>query len=189
MSELTVRGVWGRFLNGLSTYSRDPRFALPCIPHGAAYISVARNSDRIVIAVLILARLCGPVYTTLSLRCGEQKRQNPGRVNHWQTILAIIAVSASIVVAEDFKTINGKEYKNATVSRIEPDGIVLKSKSGITKLYFTELPKDVQERFHYDSAQSAHFTADREATAAQENGAFAEHPLGATADQFVGRYG
>jgi hypothetical protein len=26
---------------------------------------------------------------------------------------------------------------------------VLKSKSGISKVYFTELPKDVQERFHY----------------------------------------
>jgi len=37
--------------------------------------------------------------------------------------------------------------------------------------------------------RGAHFTADREATAAQENAAFAEHPLGATADQFVGRYG
>jgi len=111
-------------------------------------------------------------------------------VNHWQTTLAILAmVSASIVVAEDFKTINGKDYKNATVSRVEPDGIVLKSKSGITKLYFTELPKDVQERFHYDSARGTHFTADREATAAQQNAAFAEHPLGATADQFVGRYG
>ena len=76
-----------------------------------------------------------------------------------------------------------------TVSRIEPDGIVLKSKSGITKLYFTELPKDVQERFHYDSAQGAHFTADREATAAQQNAAFVEHRLGATADQFIGWYG
>jgi len=67
--------------------------------------------------------------------------------------------------------------------------LFLKNKSGITKVYFTELPKDVQERFHYDSAQGVHFTADREATAAQQNAAFAEHPLGGTADQFVGRYG
>jgi hypothetical protein len=37
------------------------------------------------------------------------------------------------VLAEDFKTISGKEYKNATVSRVEPDGIVLKRKSGITE--------------------------------------------------------
>ena len=80
----------------------------------------------------------------------ESKRGRIRRVNHWQTTLVILAmVSASIVVAEDFKTINGKEYKNATVSRVEPDGVVLKSKSGITKVYFTELPQDVQERFHW----------------------------------------
>ena len=49
----------------------------------------------------------------------------------------------------DFKTTDGKEYKNAKLSRVEPDGIVLRTKSGISKLYFTELPKEVQERFHY----------------------------------------
>ena len=57
-----------------------------------------------------------------------------------------------LALAEDFKTIKGKEYKDATVSRVEADGIVVKTKSGIVKLYFTELPKDVQERFHYGSA-------------------------------------
>jgi hypothetical protein len=72
---------------------------------------------------------------------------------NWRTALAMFAtLSASIVLADDFKTINGKEYKNVTVSRVEADGIVLKSKSGVTKVYFTELPKDVQERFHYGSA-------------------------------------
>ena len=70
-----------------------------------------------------------------------------------KTIIAILAtLSASLALAEDFKTVNGKEYKNATVSRIEAEGIVLRTKSGITKIYFTELPKDVQERFHYGSA-------------------------------------
>ena len=111
-------------------------------------------------------------------------------VRYWQTALAMFAaLCASIALAEDFKTIKGKEYKNATISRVETDGIVLKSKSGITKIYFTELPKDVQERFHYDSAQGAHFTADGEATTAQQNAAFVEHRLGATADQFIGWYG
>jgi len=56
---------------------------------------------------------------------------------------------ASVALAEDFKAIDGKEYKDATVSRVEPDGIVLMSSSGISKVYFTELPKEVQERFHY----------------------------------------
>ncbi len=78
----------------------------------------------------------------------ESKRGTIHSVKYWQTALAILAaVSASIALAEDFKTINGKEYKNATVSHIEADGIVLKTKLGISKVYFTELPKDVQKRF------------------------------------------
>ena len=60
---------------------------------------------------------------------------------------------------QDFKTVDGKEYKNVTVSRVEPDGIVVRSKSGILKLYFTELPKGVQERFHYDQQKAAEFTS------------------------------
>jgi len=77
-------------------------------------------------------------------------------VKYWKIPLAILAaLSASIALAEDFKTIDGKEYKNVTVSRVEPDGIVLKSKSGISKVYFVELPKEVQERFHYNAVNAA----------------------------------
>ena len=32
---------------------------------------------------------------------------------------------------------------------------MIKTKGGISKVYFTELPKDVQERFHYDPAHAA----------------------------------
>ena len=67
------------------------------------------------------------------------------------TLAILVALSTSFALAEDFKTINGKEYKDATVSRVDADGIVLRTKSGITKVYFVELPKDVQERFHYGS--------------------------------------
>ena len=82
----------------------------------------------------------------------ERKTGRIRRVKYRRTALAILAaLSASLVLAEDIKTINGKEYKDATVSRVEADGIVLKTKSGVTKLYFTELPKEVQERFHYGS--------------------------------------
>ena len=54
---------------------------------------------------------------------------------------------ATAALSEDFKTVNGKEYKDATVTRVDPDGIAVKTKSGIAKVYFTELPKDVQEHF------------------------------------------
>jgi hypothetical protein len=76
----------------------------------------------------------------------------------WKTTATILALSASIALADDFKTVSGKEYKNATVSRVEPDGLVLRTKSGISKVYFTELPQDVQERFHYNAQQAAQFT-------------------------------
>jgi hypothetical protein len=69
----------------------------------------------------------------------------------------------STAFADDFKTLNGKEYKAATLTRIEPDGIVVKTKSGIAKLYFTELPKDVQERFHYDSGKAASYSSEQAA--------------------------
>jgi len=74
-------------------------------------------------------------------------------VKHWQKTLIIFAtMSASVALAEDFKTIDGKEYRDATISSVEADGIVLRTKSGISKVYFAELPKNVQERFQYGSA-------------------------------------
>jgi len=84
-------------------------------------------------------------------------------------LTVLIPCFASAVVADDFKTIQGKEYKDVTVSRVEPDGIVLKTKSGISKVYFVELPKEVQDRFHYNpaigSAYSAHQAVNQATTA------------------------
>ena len=65
----------------------------------------------------------------------------------------------TVALADDFKLVSGKEYKNVTVSRLEPDGIVLKTKSGISKVYFVELPNDVQQRFHYNAAIASAYSA------------------------------
>ena len=103
------------------------------------------------------------------------------------TVPILAMLFASLAVADEFKTINGKDYKDVTVSRVEPDGIVLKSKTGITKVYFTELPKDVEERFHHDSTQDRHSTTSKEAIGAHQNAALGERRLGETADQFAAR--
>ena len=68
------------------------------------------------------------------------------------TMVILAMLFVSLALAEDFKTVSGKIYKDATISHVEADGIVLRTKTGISKVYFTELPKDVQERFHYGSA-------------------------------------
>jgi len=70
-------------------------------------------------------------------------------------VLILLILFASVVFADDFKTVNGKEYKNATVTGVEADGIMVKTKGGISKVYFAELPTDVQERFHYDPQKAA----------------------------------
>src|SRR6266480_40438 len=83
------------------------------------------------------------------------------------TLAILAALCASIALADDFKTIDGKEYINVTVSRVEPDGIVLSSKSGISKVYFTELPKDVQQQFNYDPEKGAAYSAEQNAALEQ----------------------
>jgi hypothetical protein len=106
----------------------------------------------------------------------SKKGRIPARVKYWKTALAILAaLSASIALADDFKTINGKEYKNAEVSRVEPDGIVLKTKSGITKVYFVELPKELQQRFGYEDPKAAVHVIEQ-AAFATNNGPHTEQP-------------
>ncbi len=83
----------------------------------------------------------------------------------------LILIVASVARAEDFRTIDGKEYKNVTVSRVEPDGIVLRTKSGISKVYFVELPKEVQDRFRFNAANAAGHSAKPAA-----NQAASQHP-------------
>ena len=70
------------------------------------------------------------------------------------------------MVADDFTTINGKQYKGATVTGVEADGIILRTKSGITKVYFVELPREVQQRFK-GSAKVARAQREREQVALQ----------------------
>ena len=70
------------------------------------------------------------------------------RVKYCGTLILAV-LFASLAFSEDFKTVSGKVYKDATVSRVEGDGIVLKTEKGIFKVYFAELPQEVQERFHW----------------------------------------
>ena len=92
-------------------------------------------------------------------------------MNSPKMIIVILATlsAASLALADEFKTIDGKEYKGATVSRVEADGIVVKTKSGISKLYFAELPKEVQQRFNYNPQQAAAFASAQATTVQRTN--------------------
>ena len=83
-------------------------------------------------------------------------------MRHCRATLAILAaLSASIALADDFKTIDGKEYKNAKVSRVEPDGIVITFSGGIVKIPFNELSPEIQKKYGYDSQAAGAYSAEQ----------------------------
>ena len=86
-------------------------------------------------------------------------------------LTSLIVFFVAVAFADDFKTIKGKEYKDVAVSRVEPDGIVLKGKSGISKVYFVELPKEVQERFHYNPVIASAYSAQQSGNRATKTSA------------------
>ena len=85
-------------------------------------------------------------------------------MKNWAPMLVSLAIlPALLALAEDFKTINGKEYKDATITRVEGDGIMLRTKTGISKVYFVELPQDVQKKFRPIPATPSAAQREREA--------------------------
>jgi hypothetical protein len=69
-------------------------------------------------------------------------------MNYLQIPLVILAtLSTSLALADDFKTNSGKEYKNATVTRAEPDGIVIKFAGGMERFPSLNYPKKFRNDF------------------------------------------
>ena len=81
-----------------------------------------------------------------------------------------IAAALGTARAADIKTLDGKQYKNVTVSRVEPDGIVITASYGIIKLPFEELPKDIQAKYGFDASRAAKFRQQVNAAADAANG-------------------
>jgi len=92
---------------------------------------------------------------------------------------AVLALTG-IARCEDFKTNSGSEFKDVTVSRVEPDGLVLMTDAGVTKVKFSELSDETRKRYGYDAAKEAAYlaasraasravTMTRSANAAQES--------------------
>jgi ribosomal protein S1 len=70
---------------------------------------------------------------------------------------AVILLSP-ILSAHDFKTLEGKEYRDVTITRVDPDGLIVETDSGIEKIPFTSLPKEVRAKYHYDPVAAARYS-------------------------------
>jgi len=77
-------------------------------------------------------------------------------------LMLVLIFSAVLVRAEDkisFKTNDGIEIKDGTVTKVEPDGITVMHSAGAAKFLFSNLPSDIQSRFGYNSQKEAEYIA------------------------------
>ena len=143
---------------------------LPCSSNPVAFLAIARQkrSHGRIVPNYSAFRKRNPFDLNsrpfISLcHCRVESKRGRIRCMKYFPLIILVALSTSLALADDFKTVAGKEYKNATVTHVEPDGIVVKSKSGISKIYFQELPKEVQQRFNYNPQQATAYSAQQAA--------------------------
>jgi len=67
------------------------------------------------------------------------------------------------LTGQKFTTLDGDKYTDATVRRVEPDGIVIADADGIRKLKFKNLPPEVGAKYGYNPAKAAAFQASAQA--------------------------
>lgn len=88
--------------------------------------------------------------------------------------VALLIAAISGVDAEDIETLDHHLYKNAKVTRVEPDGITVSHDTGISKIYYNELSESVRSRFHFDPEAARAFS---EATQRQQTQIYLQaHP-------------
>lgn len=76
-----------------------------------------------------------------------------------KNMIAILMVGMALRAgADDFKTTDGHDYKGVTVSRAEPDGLVVVTDAGIEKILFVNLPADVQKKYSFDPGKAAQYS-------------------------------
>ena len=62
----------------------------------------------------------------------------------------VLLWTAAPLHAEDLTTLDGKVYKDYTVTKVEPDGLSIRHAEGTAKVPFHRLPDEVQRQHGYD---------------------------------------
>jgi hypothetical protein len=104
------------------------------------------------------------VYTQSSvvLRCNPGYDPHMNRKCRRRRIVARVAALGFLSVvhngaARDLQTTTGVVYKDAKITRSEPDGLTISHATGVAKVPFVELPADIQRKYHYDPARAAEY--------------------------------
>lgn len=90
-------------------------------------------------------------------------------------LLIAVVMLPALLLADDIKTISGKEYKGVTVTRVEPDGLVVTTADGVERIPFADLGADLRLKFGYNAAIAAAATAkEKQALAESQDPALLE---------------
>ena len=71
------------------------------------------------------------------------------------TLILTILLAVRVCFALDITTRKGVTYKQATVAKVEPDGIRITHAEGAAKIPFEDLPDVLQRQYNYDPAKVA----------------------------------
>jgi len=99
------------------------------------------------------------------------RKRSPESKRKMKKIILIVAVSASLghgsMVGDriDIQTLDGREFSNAKISRIEPDGLMVMTEDGITKVAFENMPQNLRSKFEAGPTEEP---ASHEAESSQE---------------------
>ncbi len=58
---------------------------------------------------------------------------------------------------------SGKAYKNVTIRKVDPDGLLIAHSGGVKKLPFSDLPEEIQTKYGYDPAKAEQFSKEQAA--------------------------
>lgn len=64
-----------------------------------------------------------------------------------------------VLKADDFTTLDGDHYPNATIKKVDPDGLMIAYPDGVVKLKFKRLPPAVGAKYGYNPAAEAEYLA------------------------------
>jgi hypothetical protein len=77
-------------------------------------------------------------------------------MKHPVILIALILTAASLR-ADDITTIRGEKFTNVTISRVEPDGIIVIKSDGIVKIPFSDLSPELRAKYGYDPEKAAQY--------------------------------
>ncbi len=71
------------------------------------------------------------------------------------TLILAILLAVPVCFAADITTRKGVTYKQATVSKVEADGVRITHADGAARITFEDLPDALQRQYNYDPAKVA----------------------------------